>query len=54
MSTPEEQKYLASAVEVCKEHNILLPTFKMLDNPTLIPEKVKAELEKISTLISPT
>jgi len=50
MSAEDEQlrqKYLASAVEVCKEHNILLPTFRMLDDPSLIPQKVKDELKNV-------
>ena len=52
--TPEEDKYLQSAIEVCKEHNILLPTFKMLDDPSLIPQKVKDELKNVSiTEINP-
>lgn len=41
------KEYLKSAVEVCKENNILLPTFRMLDDPTLIPEKVKEELKNV-------
>lgn len=41
------EQYLQSAVEVCKQHNILLPTFRMLDDPALIPEKVKEELKNV-------
>lgn len=28
-------------VQVCKDKNILLPTFEQLRNPALIPDKVK-------------
>ena len=45
--TPEEDKYLQSAIQVCRENNILLPTFKMLGDPSLIPQKVKDELKKV-------
>lgn len=32
------------AVEECRKYNILLPTFKMLSDPSLVPEKLKKEL----------
>ena len=44
---PKKEEYLNSAIEVCIKHNILLPTFKMLDNPKLIPQKVKEELKNV-------
>ena len=44
---PKKEEYLNSAIEVCKEHNIILPTIKMLDNPQLIPEKIKKELKNV-------
>ena len=49
---PEElrKQYLESAVAVCKEHNILLPTFKQLNDPSLIPQKVKDELKSIKVM----
>jgi len=46
--TPEEDAYLKSAIEVCKENNILLPTFRMLDDPSLIPQKVKDALKNVA------
>ena len=36
-----KEQYLADAVENAKQNNILLPTFRMLDDPSLIPQKVK-------------
>ena len=42
-----KEQYLADAVENAKAYNILLPTFRMLDDPSLIPEKVKEELKSI-------
>ena len=42
-----KEQYLADAVENAKQYNILLPTFRMLDDPSLIPEKVKEELRKL-------
>lgn len=44
---PKKEEYLNSAIEVCKKHNIILPTLRMLDNPQLIPEKIKAELKNV-------
>ena len=44
---PKKEEYLNSAIEVCKKHNIILPTIKMLDNPQLIPEKIKQELKNV-------
>ena len=32
-----KEQYLADAVENAKAYNILLPTFRMLDDPSLIP-----------------
>ena len=46
-SEPKKEEYLNSAVEVCKKNNIIFPTFKMLDNPQLIPEKIKQELKNV-------
>ena len=42
-----KEQYLADAVENAKINNILLPTFRMLDNPSLIPQKVKDELKNV-------
>ena len=42
-----KEQYLADAVENAKTYNILLPTFRMLDDPSLIPQKVKDELKNV-------
>jgi hypothetical protein len=42
-----KEQYLADAVENAKQYNILLPTFRMLDDPSLIPQKVKDELKNV-------
>ena len=44
---PKKEEYLNSAIEICKKHNIILPTFKMLDDPKLIPDKIKQELKNV-------
>ncbi|MEW6265109.1 MAG: pyridoxal-phosphate dependent enzyme [Thermodesulfobacteriota bacterium] len=38
---------LERAVERAREKNIIIPTFKQQKNPELIPERIKAELNKI-------
>ncbi len=45
---PKRDEFLNSAVEVCKTHNVIFPTFKMLDNPDLIPDKIKQELKNVA------
>lgn len=42
-----KEEFLNSAVEVCKKHNIIFPTLKMLENPQLIPDKIKEELKNV-------
>jgi len=44
---PKKEEYLNSAIEICKKHNIILPTFKMLDDPKLIPDEIKQELKNV-------
>eukprot|EP00727_Mastigamoeba_balamuthi_P008916 m51a1_g4647 putative cysteine synthase (752) ;mRNA; r:7388-11069 len=43
--TPDEA--LEHAVAVCREHGILLPTYAMLADPSLVPSSVTAELSHI-------
>ena len=43
----KKEEYLNSAIEVCKKYNIIFPTLRMLENPNLIPEKIKEELKNI-------
>ena len=44
---PKKEEYLNSAIEVCQKHNIIFPTIKMLENPKLIPDKIKQELKNV-------
>ncbi|MCQ2821386.1 MAG: pyridoxal-phosphate dependent enzyme [archaeon] len=39
--------HLEAAVEECRKYNILLPTYKMLGDPSLVPQKLKEELKKV-------
>ncbi|MBU1221868.1 pyridoxal-phosphate dependent enzyme [Myxococcota bacterium] len=51
MYNPVKLKYnkevLNNTVKRCRERNILIPTFKQLENPDLIPEKIKAKLPEV-------
>jgi cysteine synthase len=38
---------LKNTIQRCKEQNIILPTYKQMANPELIPEGIKAELSQI-------
>ena len=38
------EKQLEKAVERAREKNIILPTFKQMKNPELIPDKIKEKL----------
>ncbi|NLG82302.1 MAG: pyridoxal-phosphate dependent enzyme [Bacilli bacterium] len=37
---------LKETVELAKERNIIIPTFKQMKNPKLVPDKIKTELKK--------
>ena len=41
------EKQLEKAVERAREKNIILPTFKQMKNPELIPDKIKEKLKDI-------
>ncbi|HNW89881.1 MAG TPA: pyridoxal-phosphate dependent enzyme [Bacteroidales bacterium] len=41
------EKYLESAINRAKEKGIILPTFEQMQNPDLIPEKIKDKLKNI-------
>jgi len=41
------EKYLESALKRAKEKGIILPTFEQMQNPELIPEKIKDKLKNI-------
>jgi len=45
--TEKEQKVLENTVKRCRERNIILPTYKQMRNPELVPEKIKEELKNI-------
>lgn len=40
----EIEKVLENTVERCRERHIIIPTYKQMRNPELIPEKIKAKL----------
>jgi len=41
------EKVLQKTIERCKERNIIIPTYKQMRNPELIPEKIREELKNI-------
>ncbi len=45
--TEKEKQVLENTVKRCRERKIILPTYKQMRNPELIPEKIKKELENI-------
>ncbi len=40
-------KVLKKTIERCKERNIIIPTYKQMQNPELIPEKIRENLKNI-------
>jgi cysteine synthase len=38
---------LKNTIQRCRERHIIIPTYKQMRNPELIPEKIKAKLKKI-------
>ena len=45
--TEKEKRVLENTIKRCREKNIILPTYKQMRNPELIPEKIKEELKNI-------
>lgn len=45
MSTREE--ILANTIKRCRERHMIIPTYKQMRNPELIPDKIKAKLKNI-------
>ena len=43
----KNEKVLQKTIERCREKNIIIPTFKQMINPELIPQKIKEELKTI-------
>ncbi len=41
------EKVLAKTVQRCRERNIIIPTYKQMRNPELVPAKIKKELKNI-------
>lgn len=39
-------KVLKKTAKICKERNIIIPTFKQMRNPDLIPQRIKNKLKK--------
>jgi cysteine synthase len=42
-----QQEILNNTIERCRERHIILPTYKQMRNPELIPEKIKVKLKDI-------
>ncbi len=42
-----KEKVLENTIERCRERNIILPTYKQMSDPGLIPEKIQEELKNI-------
>ncbi len=45
--TEKEKQVLENTVKRCREKRIILPTYKQMRNPDLIPQKIKDELKNI-------
>jgi len=43
----ENQEVLQRTIERCRERNIIIPTYKQMRNPELIPEGIKNELKNV-------
>ena len=42
-----KKEHLKGTIERCRERNIIIPTFKQMRDPSLIPEDIKEELKQI-------
>ncbi len=42
-----KEQILENTIQRCREKNIIMPTYKQMENPELIPEGIKRELKKI-------
>ncbi len=43
----KKDEILKKTVERCRQRNVIIPTFKQMKNPSLIPDKIKKNLKKI-------
>ena len=41
------QRVLAKTIQRCRERNIIIPTYKQMRNPELIPKKIKKKLKNV-------
>lgn len=46
-TTTKKDEIIKKTAKRCKEKGIIIPTFKQLKNPDLIPDKIKNELKKV-------
>ncbi|HPY75540.1 MAG TPA: pyridoxal-phosphate dependent enzyme [Planctomycetota bacterium] len=44
----KKEKALENTIQRCRERNIIIPTYKQMRNPELVPEKIKDKLKNIS------
>ncbi|MDP8232439.1 MAG: pyridoxal-phosphate dependent enzyme, partial [Candidatus Zophobacter franzmannii] len=42
-----EQKVLENTVQRCREKNIIIPTYKQMRNPELVPDEIKEQLKDV-------
>jgi hypothetical protein len=42
-----KEQILENTIKRCREKHIIIPTYKQMRNPELIPEKIRAKLKKI-------
>ena len=45
--TTRDEAVLERAVQRARERNIIIPTFKQMRNPALIPDKIKKQLDDV-------
>ena len=42
-----KEEVLANTIKRCREQHIIIPTYKQMRNPELIPQKIKDKLKNI-------
>lgn len=47
MTAKVNEKTLEKAVQLCRERNIILPTYRQMRDPSRVPEGIRAELEEL-------
>jgi len=43
----KQEKILENTIKRCRERHMIIPTYKQMRNPELIPDKIKAKLKNI-------